>query len=133
MRRHHLGLRVSKVGRKQVLLFVIGVLCLQAAWILTVPAFRGIDEIDHSYRAASVVRGDWEPATRSVPDGRGLMVFDRHGDAAGPACPASMSDLATASLRARSDLTAPSELPVHASMLLCDGLLSPGCRSRFAT
>lgn len=68
--------------------FVAGLLCLQAAWMLTVPAFRGIDEIDHAYRAASVVRGDIGPATRSVPDGRGLMVMVPAGmvEAARPAC-----------------------------------------------
>lgn len=61
-------------GRGQILLFIIGVLCLQAAWMLTVPPFRGVDEIDHVYRAASVVRGDVRPATKPVPDGRGLEV-----------------------------------------------------------
>lgn len=68
--------------------FVAGLLCLQAAWMLTVPAFRGIDEIDHAYRAASVVRGDIGPATRPVPDGRGLMVMVPAGmvEAARPAC-----------------------------------------------
>ena len=30
---------------------------LQAAWILTVPPFRGIDEFDHAFRAAAVARG----------------------------------------------------------------------------
>ena len=70
VRRRDLGSR-----RPALIAFLVGVLCLQAAWMLTVPAFRGIDEIDHAYRAASVARGDVGPATRSVPEGRGLMVM----------------------------------------------------------
>ncbi len=54
-------------------LLVVGILLLQAAWILTVPPFRGSDEFDHSYRAAAVADGeviadDW------ASDGRGLYV-----------------------------------------------------------
>lgn len=46
---------------------------LQAAWILTVPPFRGSDEFDHVYRASAVADGeivvdDWSS------DGRGLFV-----------------------------------------------------------
>ena len=46
---------------------------LQAAWILTVPPFRGSDEFDHVFRAAAVADGefvvdDW------ASDGRGLFV-----------------------------------------------------------
>ncbi len=46
---------------------------LQAAWILTVPPFRGIDEFDHAFRAAAVARGDWV-AGEAAEDGRGQLV-----------------------------------------------------------
>lgn len=77
-----------RTRRRALLSFLAGVLCLQAAWMLTVPAFRGIDEIDHAYRAASVVRGDVGPATRPVPNGRGLMVMVPAAmvESARPAC-----------------------------------------------
>ena len=32
-------------------------LLVQAAWILALPAFRGIDEFDHVYKAAAVAHG----------------------------------------------------------------------------
>lgn len=77
-------------ARRGVLLFAIGVLALQAAWILSIPAFRGIDEIDHTYRAASVVRGDLVAGDRgeTVPDGRGVLVKVPAAlvEAAAPAC-----------------------------------------------
>lgn len=38
---------------------MVGMLLLQAAWILTVPPFRGSDEFDHAYRAAAVAGGEW--------------------------------------------------------------------------
>ena len=46
---------------------------LQAAWILTVPPFRGIDEFDHAFRAAAVARGEWV-AGEAAEDGRGQLV-----------------------------------------------------------
>lgn len=69
-------------------LFLAGMLCLQSAWILAVPAFRGLDEIDHAYRSASVVRGQVAAATEPVPDGRGqkVMVPESFVRAAEPAC-----------------------------------------------
>lgn len=74
--------------RTACLLFIAGLLCLQAAWMITVPPFRGIDEIDHAYRAASVARGDLGPATDPVPNGRGRMVAVPADmvEAARPAC-----------------------------------------------
>lgn len=42
-----------------VLLVVAGSFLLQAAWILAVPPFRGMDEPDHAYRAESVAAGRW--------------------------------------------------------------------------
>jgi hypothetical protein len=38
---------------------VSGTLFIQLAWILALPPFRGIDEFDHAYRAASVAHGYW--------------------------------------------------------------------------
>lgn len=58
---------------KSVLAFLIGVILIQAAWIVAVPPFRGADEFDHAYRADGVARGQWrldEPAD----EGRGLLV-----------------------------------------------------------
>ena len=46
---------------------------LQAAWILTMPPFRGIDEFDHAFRAASVAQGQWV-AGDAAEDGRGQLV-----------------------------------------------------------
>lgn len=48
-------------------------LLLQAAWILTVPPFRGIDEIDHAYRAAAVAGGQFS-AEELAENGRGGLV-----------------------------------------------------------
>ena len=53
--------------------FLVGVLLMQAAWILTMPAFRGSDEFDHVYKAASVARGQWT-ARDPAPHGRGSIV-----------------------------------------------------------
>lgn len=38
-----------------------GILMMQFGWVIAIPAFGGIDEIDHAYRAASVARGHWSP------------------------------------------------------------------------
>lgn len=46
---------------------------LQVAWIITIPPFRGIDEIDHAYRAAAVADGEWV-AGQWAADGRGWLV-----------------------------------------------------------
>jgi hypothetical protein len=72
------------------LLLVLGALLTQAAWLLSVPAFRGVDEFDHVYRAAAVARGEWV-ATGAVPrDGRGGLVTVPRDivAAAGPECSA---------------------------------------------
>ena len=57
-----------------VLLVVLGAVLLQAAWILTLPPFRGTDEFDHVYRAAQVATGDWRPGRVGATDGRGALV-----------------------------------------------------------
>ena len=55
------------------LLVVAGLMILQTAWIITVPPYRGIDEFDHVYRAASVAEGQWRPQV-AARNGRGLEV-----------------------------------------------------------
>jgi hypothetical protein len=52
---------------------LLGVLLTQAVWIWALPPFRGVDEIDHVYRAASVALGDVHP-TQLPADGRGTLV-----------------------------------------------------------
>lgn len=52
----------------------LGSLLLQTAWILALPPFRGIDEFDHVYRAASVADGHWLPSGERPEDGRGELV-----------------------------------------------------------
>ncbi len=51
----------------------VGVVLLQAAWILATPPFRGSDEFDHVYRAAGVAEGQWR-LTEPADNGRGLLV-----------------------------------------------------------
>jgi hypothetical protein len=51
----------------------LGVVITQFAWIWGTPPFRGIDEIDHAFRAASVAIGDVRP-TRLPAEGRGTLV-----------------------------------------------------------
>lgn len=53
-------------------LFVVGVLLVQAAWMIAVPPFRGSDEFDHAFRAAGVAGGQWRLET-PADDGRGLL------------------------------------------------------------
>lgn len=46
---------------------------MQLAWLITMPPFRGSDEVDHAYRAVAVAGGEWvggDPAE----DGRGWLV-----------------------------------------------------------
>ena len=56
------------------LLFMAGTLLIELAWIWAVPPFRGIDEFDHAYRAASVAEGFWSPEWTEVPNGRGVLL-----------------------------------------------------------
>ena len=55
-------------------LIAAGVLLLQTAWILAIPPFRGIDEFDHAYRAASVAEGYWNPELTQPEEGRGDLI-----------------------------------------------------------
>ena len=65
----------------------LGFMLLQAAWILTIPPFRGSDEFDHAYRAAGVAGGQWV-ATEPAENGRGLLIEVPPAlvEAAGPQC-----------------------------------------------
>ncbi len=56
------------------LLVLLGTLLLQAAWIVAVPPYRGSDEFDHVYRAASVAHGYWRPDSQPAPNGRGGLI-----------------------------------------------------------
>jgi hypothetical protein len=64
---------LSDTKRFVVLLF-LGSFLLQVAWIVALPPFRGIDEFDHAYRAASVASGQWRPSGELAQDGRGELV-----------------------------------------------------------
>jgi hypothetical protein len=77
-----------KPGVRVPILLFLGTLLLQAAWVLVVPGFRGVDEFDHAYRAASVARGEWVSSYRPAPDGRGELVRVPRDivAAAGPEC-----------------------------------------------
>ena len=52
---------------------LVGVTLLQLAWIISTPPFRGIDEFDHAFRAASVARGQWV-ANDPAKNGRGDLI-----------------------------------------------------------
>jgi len=73
--------------RRLVALLFLGSLLIQAAWIVTVPPFRGIDEFDHAYRAAAVAHGQWI-ADYKTPDQRGNLVIAPRSliEAARPEC-----------------------------------------------
>jgi hypothetical protein len=60
------------MGRR-VCLLVAGMLVMQLAWLITVPPFRGSDEVDHAYRAAAVAGGEWV-AGDYAEEGRGWLV-----------------------------------------------------------
>lgn len=69
---------------------LVGVLLVQAAWILVVPPFRGLDEHDHAYKAAAVARGDWRATHEPSPQGWGefVRVPSDVVTTAGPVCEA---------------------------------------------
>jgi hypothetical protein len=62
------------VSIKRLLLGSVGLLLLQLSWITVIPAFGGIDEFDHVYRAASVARGEWAPPPTNATRGTGAWV-----------------------------------------------------------
>ncbi|CUR53940.1 membrane hypothetical protein [metagenome] len=75
-------------GRRPFLIALAALLLVQLAWALVVPAFRGVDEIEHAYRAASVAEGHWRPDYRAPVDGRGDLIPVREDIvvAANPVC-----------------------------------------------
>jgi hypothetical protein len=52
---------------------LLATLLAQAAWILAVPPFRGMDEFDHAFRASGVASGQWRLDDQAA-GGRGLLV-----------------------------------------------------------
>lgn len=60
-------------GPRIAAVMLLGVLLAQAAWILAVPPFRGMDEFDHAFRASGVASGQWR-LTDEAAGGRGLLV-----------------------------------------------------------
>ncbi len=66
----------------------LGSLLVQTAWILAVPPFRGSDEFDHAFRAASVADGSWLPSGDVVSTARGELMWVPQSlvDAAKPIC-----------------------------------------------
>ena len=54
-------------------LVLLATLLAQAAWILAVPPFRGMDEFDHAFRASGVASGQWRLHDQAA-GGRGLLV-----------------------------------------------------------
>jgi hypothetical protein len=65
-----------------------GLLAVQLAWIASLPAFRGIDEHDHVYRADSVAAGHWVSSGETTDQSRGELISVRRSivEAAGPVC-----------------------------------------------
>jgi hypothetical protein len=62
------------VAVRRGLLALVALLVAEAAWIMAVPPFRGSDEVDHTYRAAGVARGEWH-LTQGATHGRGTLVW----------------------------------------------------------
>lgn len=60
-------------ARRHAVVVLLGTLLLQLGWVFALPTYHGIDEIDHTYRAAGIARGQWL-LTTDTPDGRGLGV-----------------------------------------------------------
>lgn len=63
----------ATAARRAFIGFFVGLLLMQASWILAVPAFRGSDEFDHVYKAAAVAQGQWT-ARDLAQHGRGSIV-----------------------------------------------------------
>ncbi|HWM00652.1 MAG TPA: DUF2142 domain-containing protein [Nocardioidaceae bacterium] len=73
---------------RTVAFVLIGVALVQAAWMLTVPPFRGVDEHEHAYKAAAVARGDWSAHHEASEQGWGELVTVPRSlvEAATPVC-----------------------------------------------
>jgi hypothetical protein len=59
---------------KRGVIALLAVLIAEAVWIVTVPPYRGSDEIDHAYRAAGVASGQFH-LSQGAAHGRGLLVW----------------------------------------------------------
>jgi hypothetical protein len=59
---------------KRGVIALLAVLIAEAVWIVTVPPFRGSDEIDHAYRAAGVASGQFH-LSQGAAHGRGVLVW----------------------------------------------------------
>ena len=79
---------VTRPRWKLPALLVLGALVMQAAWILALPPFRGADEFDHAYRAASVAHGEFIADAGPTTQSRGRLVEAPRDliDAATPVC-----------------------------------------------
>jgi hypothetical protein len=64
---------VSLAVRRGVIA-LLAVLIAETVWIITVPPFRGSDEIDHVYRAAGVASGQIH-LSQGAEHGRGVLVW----------------------------------------------------------
>lgn len=64
------------VGRRVLITacMALGMLLVQAAWILTMPPFGAVDEFDHAFRASSVASGEFFTQRGRPEEGRGLLV-----------------------------------------------------------
>lgn len=95
---------------------LLGVLLLQASWVLAVPPFRGLDEHDHVFKAAATARGDFgtQHETSSQGWGQFLSVPRDLVEAAQPVCedlPYTTSDNCSPGTE-----TAPGEVRVASAM-----------------
>jgi len=63
----------TRMPRRLFLLVLLSALLIQMAWILAIPAYHGIDEFDHVYKAEAVAHG--QLLDEGAPDaGRGGLV-----------------------------------------------------------
>ena len=78
----------SGLPRRVFWVTFVGMLLAQLAWVLALPAFQGIDEFDHVFKAESVAHGQIAPPTAKTPHGRGMLVEARADvvDAASDVC-----------------------------------------------
>lgn len=60
--------RLAGSFRSAFISALAAMLLLQAAWMLTLPMFRGPDEVEHLLRASDVALGNWRPAENAGED-----------------------------------------------------------------
>ena len=66
----------SPAPRRTFLVVLAGCLLIQLAWVVSLPAFRGIDEFDHVFKAESVAHGAMA-GRGPAAHGRGQLVLAR--------------------------------------------------------